>query len=237
MGSVVEIGGPAGWAALAGPLLLLAAALMMALFWPHRIASTVHDGGRREQVAPPSTTSEPPPESGISNLVDPQSNAETLQPRNRQRAEPLNQPPPRALSTSVTTATATEDTAIDTTPGNVTHRPLREAPSATPEAAAARTLLDEALGERAAGNDTAAAESLRAAIVLATRSADRTLHAAARLELGDIAQAQGDLQTACEHWQMARSLFEDERRAQDAAKCEKRMIKNRCPTDWVLNDF
>ncbi|KUO67242.1 MAG: hypothetical protein APF80_07165 [Alphaproteobacteria bacterium BRH_c36] len=239
MGSVVEIGGLAGWAVLAAPLLLLAAALMMALFWPHRAAATVHGGWRDDvgpSAAPPSTSSESPPESGISNLADTESRAETLEPLKKQRAEPLDQHPPRPLSTNVMTTTATEDTAIDATPVNLTHRALREAPSATCEAAA-RALLDEALSERAAGNDTTAAECLRAAIIIATQSASHAVHAAARLELGDIVEAQGDLQTACEHWQMARSLFEDECSAQEAAKCEKRMIKNRCPTDWVLNQF
>lgn len=236
MGSVVEIGGVAGWAAIAAPLLLMAAALMLALFWPYRADATAGDHGWHEPAAPPTAPPATPPESSISNSGQPRTGTEALHIL-KEPTEPLTQPLPHAASGDVTTTTATEDKPIEVTSSDVRQRSASAAPSAKTETAAARALLDEALGERAAGNDAAAAECLRGAIMLAAKSGDRTLHAACRLELGDIVQAEGDLQTACEHWQMARSLFDDEQRAAEAAKCEKRMIQNRCPTDWVLNDF
>ena len=61
--------------------------------------------------------------------------------------------------------------------------------------------------------------------------------AMARLELGDLARACGDLTTACEHWQMARALFTDLKRPAETVAAEKRMESAGCPTDWVLNQF
>jgi hypothetical protein len=63
------------------------------------------------------------------------------------------------------------------------------------------------------------------------------VHAQARLELGDLAHAGGDLTTACEHWQIARALFHELKQPSDHKAAETRMLRNGCPTDWVLTDF
>lgn len=234
MSSVVEIGGFWGWVALAGPLVVLTAALMMAMFWPYRADTTEYRQGVHESVAGPGAARATSSESGISNSKDPHTGNE---------AHRRGVGPPEAVKlftppVTITEAPAeTEASDIDVSLRGPTQPTARDAPSSATESAAARALIDEALRERAAGHEDAAAECLRGAIMLASKAGDRTLHAAARLELGDIAQAEGDLQTACEHWQMARSLFQDEKRAKEAANCEDRMSRNRCPTDWVLTDF
>jgi hypothetical protein len=88
-------------------------------------------------------------------------------------------------------------------------------------------------------SDGAAAEGeeLLRKILRSTWPRSRDSHAKARVLLGDLAQANGDLSTACEHWQMARALFYELDQKGDHASVEARMLKNGCPTDWVLTDF
>ena len=88
-------------------------------------------------------------------------------------------------------------------------------------------------------NDGAASEGeeLLRKILRSTGPGSRDSHAKARVLLGDMAQANGDLSTACEHWQMARALFYELDQKGDHASVEVRMLKNGCPTDWVLTDF
>jgi hypothetical protein len=62
-------------------------------------------------------------------------------------------------------------------------------------------------------------------------------HAAARLALAEEAHRVGDLTTACEQWQMARTAFLQGGETEQHARIEKRMRENGCPTDWVLTDF
>lgn len=95
------------------------------------------------------------------------------------------------------------------------------------------------LGEArlASGNASEAADLFRKCIRASVKAEDATCHAKARLELGDIARAAGDLTTACEHWQIARGLYFDTRRSSDLEAVEARMQRHGCPTDWVLNDF
>ena len=83
----------------------------------------------------------------------------------------------------------------------------------------------------------AAAASLREAIVLAAAHGLPDQQALARLELGEIARQNGDLITACEHWQIARGLFHDLKNKGRVMAIEARMREHGCPTDWVLNDF
>lgn len=87
------------------------------------------------------------------------------------------------------------------------------------------------------GEPEAAAELLRKSILGAAKADDKATHAAARVLLGDIAHARGDATTACEHWQMARALFHELGNGDEHAAVEGRMLKNGCPTDWVLTDF
>lgn len=94
----------------------------------------------------------------------------------------------------------------------------------------ARCRLDE-------GKTAAAEELLRKCILAAVEAGLEEAHARARLALGDIAQAGGDLATACEHWQIARGIFFQLKRERDHHAVEGRMLRNGCPTDWVLTDF
>lgn len=78
---------------------------------------------------------------------------------------------------------------------------------------------------------------LRRAIIIAARLDDKDTHASARLELGDVLAAEGDMTTACEHWQIARQIYWDGDERAKLADVDARMVANGCPTDWVLNDF
>jgi tetratricopeptide (TPR) repeat protein len=88
-----------------------------------------------------------------------------------------------------------------------------------------------------AGANAEAEELLRKCIRGAGPARDKATHAKARLALGDLAQVGGDPTTACEHWQIARALFHELKLAGDHEAAEQRMLRNGCPTDWVLTDF
>ena len=91
--------------------------------------------------------------------------------------------------------------------------------------------------EIARGETEEGAGHLRSCIRHAARSRNAAVEAEARLELAELAREAGDLTTACEHWQIARSLFHKLARASDVAGTEDRMRHHGCPTDWVLTDF
>ncbi len=82
-----------------------------------------------------------------------------------------------------------------------------------------------------------AADLLRKSIRLAATHRQHMAHAVARIELGDLERESGDLTSACEHWQIARSLFHDMKLAKEVTATDTRMRRHGCPTDWVLNDF
>ncbi len=88
-----------------------------------------------------------------------------------------------------------------------------------------------------AGRPEQAAVQLRLCVRAAGHLKLPLIEAAARMELGDLASASGDLTTACEHWQMARSLFTQTQRVEHASAIETRMEAAGCPTDWVLTQF
>jgi tetratricopeptide (TPR) repeat protein len=88
-----------------------------------------------------------------------------------------------------------------------------------------------------AGKTGDAEELLRKSIRGAARAELKDTHARARLALGDLAHRSGDLTTACEHWQIARALFHELKQTRDHEAAESRMLRNGCPTDWVLTDF
>jgi len=88
-----------------------------------------------------------------------------------------------------------------------------------------------------AGDSSEAEELLRKCILGAGAARHKATHAKARLALGDLAHAGGDPTTACEHWQIARALFHELRQVEDHSEAEQRMLRNGCPTDWVLTDF
>ena len=87
------------------------------------------------------------------------------------------------------------------------------------------------------GKTAAAEELLRNCILATAEPGPNETHARARLALGDIAQTAGDLATACEHWRIARGIFYQLKRVSDHDAVEARMLRNGCPTDWVLTDF
>ena len=97
--------------------------------------------------------------------------------------------------------------------------------------------IERAHWDLISGDAMTGAENLRKAIMIASKCDQKEIHAAARLELADLAQAGGDLTTACEHWQLARALFHKLDQKSKIAETDARMQRNGCPTDWVLNDF
>lgn len=105
------------------------------------------------------------------------------------------------------------------------------------ERALASLYLSRARHALASGDLHEAGDKIRRSIRIASRLGLKEVHAAGRLELGDMAHASGDLTTACEHWQLARGLFFDVQRTAALETVEARMQQNGCPTDWVLNDF
>ncbi|MEQ8823653.1 MAG: hypothetical protein RIC14_04695 [Filomicrobium sp.] len=217
MGSYFDIGGTAGMVVLAAPLLLLATALMWLFIWPGLTPSTPRHSPYSPDIEPTERgPKEPPPQKLKQKTTKDQTNS-----------IPGAQPSPQREATK-------PDTEIGPADWMSSDEPEADL---DPRVVEARQHFKDAMTKREAGEDTAAADHLRNTIMLATSAADNMLHARARLELGDISQAEGDLITACEHWQLARSLFEDMSNAGDAEVCEKRMLGNGCPTDWVLTDF
>lgn len=91
--------------------------------------------------------------------------------------------------------------------------------------------------KKADGNSIGIGDDLRRTIRIAAEIGHKELQAEARLDLGDEARADGDLTTACEHWQLARSLFEAAKLPAKQEVATDRMRRFGCPTDWVLNDF
>lgn len=87
------------------------------------------------------------------------------------------------------------------------------------------------------GETVRAQELLRRSIRGAATADQDEVHARARVGLGDLAHADGDLTTACEHWQIARALFVELKQHGGHEAVEARMLRNGCPTDWVLTDF
>lgn len=87
------------------------------------------------------------------------------------------------------------------------------------------------------GDAAPAGELLRKSIRGASTAGLKDTHAKARVALGDLAQAAGDPVTACEHWQIARQLFHELGQRSDFDAVDARMLRNGCPTDWVLTDF
>ena len=106
-----------------------------------------------------------------------------------------------------------------------------------PNPALAPLYLELAKLQHGAGDDVARLSSLRSAAGLAAQHGPRSIHAEARLELAEVAYRCGDLTSACEHWQMARTALLDDGQREAHARVEQRMRDHGCPTDWVLTDF
>lgn len=74
-------------------------------------------------------------------------------------------------------------------------------------------------------------------VMIATRGKFAAEHAEARIELAELSRVDGDMTTACEHWQMAKQLFHDLDRREDTLRMADHMRLNRCPSDWILTGF
>jgi hypothetical protein len=112
------------------------------------------------------------------------------------------------------------------------NQPIVLAENATPQ-----DLLVHGQAHLAAGSIDAAARDFRACVMLAAKLKQPHIGATARLELGDLASAAGDMTTACEHWQMAKTAFIEQGRDAELISVEGKMDQAGCPTDWVLNEF
>jgi hypothetical protein len=87
------------------------------------------------------------------------------------------------------------------------------------------------------GDETARMTALRSAAGIAALHGPAQNHARARLELADAAVAAGDLISACEQWQLARTALLEDGKKDESARVDQRMRDLGCPTDWVLTDF
>ncbi len=96
-------------------------------------------------------------------------------------------------------------------------------------------LLARVLIARSARSEAAAL--LQSAALVARRAKLPVVHAEARIELADLARSDGDMTSACEHWQMAKQMFHETGRRVDQDRMADLMRQNRCPTDWVLTNF
>ena len=77
--------------------------------------------------------------------------------------------------------------------------------------------------------------ALRSRIRRASRSRHR--HTPPRASHWAKPRRNGDLTSACEQWQIARTAYLESGDTDQHARIEKRMRDNGCPTDWVLTDF
>ncbi|CFX30661.1 conserved protein of unknown function [Candidatus Filomicrobium marinum] len=228
MNPLVSIDGPVGWAIVASPLAVLAIIALTSLWagWSGRKdASIDFDSHERHAVAP---------------LTSPV--AETV----KRVADFAPKPGAASAGTDAVVFEPEASDVADVGGAAVDHAaPQRNQVQADIAAAGrvgdpgplAALYLSLALLDREAGDEAGAAASLRQSVVFASQANNPEVHARARLELGDIAHRAGDLTMACEHWQMARSLFELAELADEKVDVDARMQRNGCPTDWVLTDF
>lgn len=96
-------------------------------------------------------------------------------------------------------------------------------------------LLARILLSRSARDEAAAL--LQSAALSARRAKLPVLHAEARIELAQLAHGDGDMTSACEHWQMAKVMFHETGQRPDQDRISDLMRQHRCPTDWVLTNF
>jgi tetratricopeptide (TPR) repeat protein len=97
--------------------------------------------------------------------------------------------------------------------------------------------LDLAFCHAKLGDEDSRMSALRSAAAYGAQHGPHASHAAARFELAEAAHRLGDLTTACEQWQLARTAYLEDGQMERHASIEKRMRANGCPTDWVLTDF
>ena len=120
---------------------------------------------------------------------------------------------------------------------DVIEHKIKTAESRGETASLAGLYLDLGRARRKLGLDKEALDAMLSAAGTGSMYGPKAMHAEARLELAEVAYRAGDLTTACEHWQIARTALQDDGQASGAAAVDKRMRDNGCPTDWVLTDF
>ncbi len=236
--TLIDIDGTAGWVLILLPLFVLAVVMV-----------GVIAGRDRAAIEPDAVGTVSPAGEPIANMPDNDALRETtargatgLLPKaaGQQPEAVSHQARPAAPATDEAHApwakadqTAKEGSAI-----SARESELQEAEQRFDDAAVARLSLQLAR-DLVAGNTPScdAQTHLRRAIILAARLKDDETHAAARLELGDMMEAEGDLTSACEHWQIARQIFWNKSAKSELADVDRRMNANGCPTDWFLNEF
>ena len=85
--------------------------------------------------------------------------------------------------------------------------------------------------------DEASIEMLQEKLKRVNKEGNLNVEAEVRMQIGDLMATNGDLTTACEHWQIARNLFDEINDVQSRLQADDKMRKNGCPSDWVLTDF
>lgn len=205
--------------ALSAGLVFLVGAIIVLLGWSRRVASRRAAPALRAPANLPADEAASTPRSAVPlGMIDPVALQDPAI-----ADEPAGAPPESREPVAATTrATA-----------------LFDAKSADELDASERCsgLLALAQNQLQSGSVPEAGASLREAIVLAAANNLPDQQALARLELGEMARQNGDLITACEHWQIARGLFHDLKNKGRVKAIETRMREHGCPTDWVLNDF
>ncbi|MDX2258418.1 MAG: hypothetical protein NW205_05820 [Hyphomicrobiaceae bacterium] len=216
--------GPIAWLITSLPLVLLLAAMFAIVKARWRSEATGGAATYDPDPQPPAERAWPaaPPQAA-------RPSARSGPPPVPQTAAPV---PPPAAATDARSRAPGEPAA----PANL-HDAIRQAEEARDPMRIARLLLERALAALAASDLAAAGRDLRRATLIAAEHGYRDIHARCRLELAGLAEADGDLITACEHWHMARDLYREERATALADDIESRMRRNGCPTDWVLTQF
>lgn len=156
--------------------------------------------------------------------------------RRRRTSPPRNRGAVQALSTPEHGAPQPDRLPETETPDAIA-RKIETAIAAGQKTSLAELHLDLARAHERQGNVDARMKALRSAAGYGALHGPPSVHAAARLALGEAAYGAGDLTSACEQWQMARAAFLEAGDGVQHDRVEKRMRENGCPTDWVLTDF
>ncbi|MFV0367281.1 MAG: hypothetical protein ACK5KM_02360 [Hyphomicrobiaceae bacterium] len=241
--TLINFDGPLGWALLLAPLATLVAVVVFVTARRDRIE-------RREHVVgdPASLLFSGPQPAFSQNTASPPTAASSTSSPSTSQMRGLDAMPRVAGANMAETAqvgghapweasTSLSDSAGQDDVNRVTAW-LAQAEQRFDDGAVARHALELARVLVANGRSGSEVQDhLRRAIILSTRLEDHATHAAARLELGDLLGSDGDMTTACEHWQIARQIYWNGSDKEAVADVDRRMTANGCPTDWVLTDF
>lgn len=116
-------------------------------------------------------------------------------------------------------------------------RRIETAKSAKDHRALAALYLQLARGYQNLGDEKARMNALTSAAGCGSLYGPHESHAAARMQLADVAYRSGDLTSACEHWHLARGAFQASGQTDEQARVDKLMQDHGCPTEWVLTGF